>query len=66
MQILTIRHWAEPGYLMEELGEGLKEMKGMTTPKEEQQYQSAWTPQKFQRLSHQPKSMLVHGPMAHM
>jgi len=42
---------------MEELGEGLKELKGMATPPEEQQYQLTQTPQSSQRLSHQPESI---------
>ena len=42
---------------MEELGEGLKELKGMTTPKKDQQFQLTWTLGSSQRLSHQPKSM---------
>jgi hypothetical protein len=39
MQILTANHWTKPGDPMEELGEGLKELKGIETPQEEQQYQ---------------------------
>jgi hypothetical protein len=37
---------------MEELGEGLKELKGKATLQKEQQYQLIWTPQNFQRLSY--------------
>jgi hypothetical protein len=44
---------------MEELGEGLKELKGIATPQKEQQYQIS--SQRAQRLSHQPKS--IHGPV---
>jgi hypothetical protein len=40
---------------MEELGEGLKELKGIVTPYAEQQYQLA----RPQRLNHQQKS--IHG-----
>jgi hypothetical protein len=36
----------------EELQEGLKELKGNTTPKENQQYQITQTPQSSQKLSH--------------
>jgi hypothetical protein len=48
---------------MEEIGEGLKELKGMATPEEEQQCHLTWTPGSSQRLSHQPKNIhgLVHG-----
>ena len=42
---------------MEELGEGLKELKGKATLQKEQQYQIIWTPQNFQRLNYQPKSI---------
>jgi hypothetical protein len=31
MQILTAKHWMEVGGLLEELGGGLKELKGMAT-----------------------------------
>jgi hypothetical protein len=52
------------GMSMEELEEGLKEQKGMATPKEDQQYQLTWMPGSSPRLSHQPKSIhrLVRGP----
>ena len=49
---------------MEELGEGLKELKGMATPQEDQQCQLTRTPGSSQGLSHQPES--IHGlVMAH-
>ena len=52
------------GILVEELGERLKQLKGMITPQEDQQYQLTWTPWSFQSLTHQPKSIhwLVWGP----
>ena len=54
------------GTLMGELGEGLKELKGMATPLEDQQYQITWTSGSSQRLSHKPKSIhrLVLGPQS--
>ena len=53
---------------MEELGEGMKEPKGMATTQEEQQCQLTWTPGSSQRLCHQPKSIhvLVPWPLAYM
>ena len=45
--------------LMKELGEGLKALKGIGTPQEDQQCQLTWTPGSCQRLSHQLKS--EHG-----
>jgi len=42
---------------MEELREGLKKLKGMAIPQEEQQYQLTLTSQSSQRLGHQPQSM---------
>ena len=42
---------------MEELEEGLKGLKGMGTPQEDQQSQLTWTPGSSQRLSHQTKSI---------
>ena len=52
------------GIAMKELGEGLKELKGIATPEEVPQYQIISTPGRFQRLSHQPKSILglAFGP----
>ena len=45
---------------MEKLEKGLMELKGFATPKEEQQYQTnKQTPQSYQGLNHQPKS--IHG-----
>lgn len=44
---------------MEELEEGLKALKGMGTPQEDQQSQLIWTPGSSGRLSHQPKN--IHG-----
>lgn len=44
---------------MEELEEGLKALKGMGTPQEDQQSQLIWTPGSSGRLSHQPKNR--HG-----
>jgi hypothetical protein len=44
MQMLTANHWTEHRDPSEELGEGLKEVKGITTPYEEQQYQLTGTP----------------------
>ena len=44
---------------MEKLVEGLKELKEITTPLEEQKYQLTWTTGSSQRLSYQPKS--IHG-----
>ena len=44
---------------MEELVERLKELKGLATPQEEQQYQPTRHPQSFQGVNHQPKS--THG-----
>ena len=42
---------------MEELGERLKELKGLATPQEEQQYQPTRSPQISQRVH-------MKGPMA--
>ena len=42
---------------MEELGEGLKELKRMAISQEDQQCQLTWTPGSSQRLRHQPKSI---------
>jgi hypothetical protein len=42
---------------VEELGEGLKALKGMGTPQEDQQNQLAWTSWGSQRLRHQSKSI---------
>jgi hypothetical protein len=53
------------GMTMKELGEGLKELKGIGTPYEEStQYQLTQTPQSSQRWNHQTKSIqgLVCGP----
>jgi hypothetical protein len=44
---------------MEELEKGLKKLKVVATPKEEEQCQLIRTLQSSQRLSHQPKC--VHG-----
>jgi hypothetical protein len=33
--MLVANHWTDNGTASEELGEGLKELKGITTPKEE-------------------------------
>jgi hypothetical protein len=41
----------------ENSGEGLKELNGLATPKEEQQLSVNWVPQSSQRLNHQPKSI---------
>jgi hypothetical protein len=46
---------------MEELREGLKELKGMTTPQEDQHCQLNWTPGISQRLSHQLKMHTLQG-----
>jgi hypothetical protein len=43
MQIFTANHWSR-GTTVEELGEGLKELKGIATPEEEQKYQLAGPP----------------------
>ena len=40
---------------MEELKEGLKALKGMGTPQEDQQSQLTWISGSSQRLSHHPK-----------
>jgi hypothetical protein len=50
MQILTAQPWTE-------LGEGLKVLKGMTIPQEDQYYQLTWTPGNSQRISLQPKNI---------
>jgi hypothetical protein len=42
---------------MEELREGLKALKGIGTPQEDQQCQLTWTLGSSQRLSYQPKSI---------
>jgi hypothetical protein len=44
---------------MEELGEGLKELKGLATQYEDQYFQLTWTLVISQKLSHQPK--IIHG-----
>jgi hypothetical protein len=44
MHILTANLWTELGILLEELGEGLKELNGIATPYEEQQYQLTGPP----------------------
>ena len=44
---------------MKELEEGLKVLKGIGTPQEDQQNQLSWTLGCFQRLSHQPRTKLV-------
>ena len=44
---------------MEELGEGLRGLKGIGTPQEDQKSQLTWTLRGSQRLNHQPKS--EHG-----
>jgi len=48
---------------MEKLGQGLKELKELTTPQEEQQLSTNQNPQSSQGLNYQP---IVHmgGPMA--
>jgi hypothetical protein len=40
MQTLVANYWTGLGTPVEELGEKLKELKGITTPKEKQQYKS--------------------------
>ena len=42
---------------MEEFGEGLRALKGIGTPQEDQQNQLTWTLDSSQKLNHQPKSM---------
>ena len=42
--MLTVNHLTEHGVPTEELGEGLKELKGFATPWEEQQYQPTRSP----------------------
>jgi hypothetical protein len=42
---------------MEVLGEGLKALKVMATPQEDQQCQLTWTTGSSQRLSYQPKNI---------
>ena len=44
---------------MEELGEGLKELKGMATPQENQLSHQIWLHESSHSLSHQPNN--VHG-----
>jgi hypothetical protein len=44
MQILTAKHQTEHGNPSGRVREGLKEMKGTATPKEEQQYQLTGPP----------------------
>jgi hypothetical protein len=39
------------GTPVEELGEALKQLKGMSVPQEDQQCQLNWTPESSQRLS---------------
>ena len=51
MQTLTANHWTELGTPVEELGEGLKKLKGMATPEEEQQYQLIRTLESSQSLN---------------
>jgi hypothetical protein len=41
--------------LREELGKGLKALRGMGTPQEDQQNQLAWTSESSQRRRHQSK-----------
>jgi hypothetical protein len=52
------------GTHMNQMGEGLKELKGIAIPQENQQCQLTWTPGSSWIVSHQPKSIhgLVHGP----
>ena len=54
--------------LVEELREGLRDLKRTGTPQEDQQSQLTWTLRGSQRLNHQPKSMhgLDQGPLAHI
>ena len=49
----------ELGNLMEELGEGLRDLEWIGTPQEDQQNQLTWTFVGSQRLNHQLKS--IHG-----
>ena len=51
MLTLTANHWTELGTPVEELGEGLKKLKGMATPEEEQQYQLIRTLESSQSLN---------------
>ena len=37
--MLAVNHWTECRVPVEELGEGLKELKGFAAPQEEQQFQ---------------------------
>jgi hypothetical protein len=46
---------------MEESGKGLKELKEMAIPQEDEQGQLTWTPGSSQRLRNQPKS--IHWPV---
>ena len=48
---------------MEELGEGLKELKGFATPQEEQQYQPTRPPELL-RTKPPTKEYIWGGPMA--
>jgi hypothetical protein len=52
------------GIIMEELGNGLKELKKMTTSWEDQKYPLTWSPWSSQRLNHHPKTIheLICGP----
>lgn len=49
--------WSVSGAPMEVIGEGLKELKGIASHWESQQYQLTWTPKSSHWLSHQPKSI---------
>ena len=53
---------------MEQFGQGLKAVKGMGTPHEDQQNQLTWTPGSSRRPSQQPKNTqgLEQGPLEHM
>jgi hypothetical protein len=44
MQMLIANHLTEQGTPKEELGTGLKDLKGFASPLEEQQYQSTRSP----------------------
>jgi hypothetical protein len=47
------KHWVEVGTLMEELQEGLEDVKEMGTPQEDQPNLNFWG---SQRLNHQPEN----------
>jgi hypothetical protein len=51
MLTLTANHWTELGTPVEELGKGLKKLKGMATPEEDQQYQVTHTLESSQSLN---------------